>query len=108
MIFPRRCTPSSSHPRAPSEPFKRTGLLHKTPKTVTWAADSTGEEVKQEEEKGNQEALQQKRLMMLEKAGVKVLPAAVCYGRSERRSMRAAAAVVGQFLVVFPNGSFRW
>ncbi|XP_077965311.1 uncharacterized protein LOC120825416 isoform X11 [Gasterosteus aculeatus] len=68
------------HPRAPSEPFKRTGLLHKTPKTVTWAADSTGEEVKQEEEKGNQEALQQKRLMMLEKAGVKVLPAAVCYG----------------------------
>lgn len=52
--------------------------------------------------------MQQKRLMMLEKAGVKVLPAAVCYGRSERRSMRAAAAVVGQFLVVFPNGSFRW
>lgn len=31
---------------------------------------------------------------MLEKAGIKVLPAAVRYSRSGRRGMRAAAAVV--------------
>ncbi|XP_062420649.1 LIM and calponin homology domains-containing protein 1-like isoform X2 [Pungitius pungitius] len=71
-----------SRPRPPSEPSERTGLLLKAPKTVTWAPESTGEGVKQEqeeEEKGNQGALQQRRLAMLEKAGVKVLPAAVGY-----------------------------
>lgn len=42
----------------------------------------------------SQEVLEQKRLLMLEKAGIKVLPAVVRYSRSERRCMTAAAAVV--------------
>lgn len=40
--------------------------------------------------------LEQRRLQMLEKAGIKVLPAAVRYSRSGRRGMRAAAVVVWQ------------
>lgn len=34
---------------------------------------------------------------MLEKAGIKVLPAAIRYSRSGRRGMGAASAVVWQF-----------
>lgn len=41
-----------------------------------------------------QEVLDQRKLQKLEKAGIKVLPAAVRYSRSGRRGMRAAAAVV--------------
>ncbi|XP_056264884.1 LIM and calponin homology domains-containing protein 1-like isoform X9 [Pseudoliparis swirei] len=66
-----------SHPQAPSEQCKRTGLHHKTPKSVTWAPEDNGEEVKQEEEKVTQEVLEQKTLQKLEKTGIKDLPAAV-------------------------------
>ncbi|XP_068582818.1 LIM and calponin homology domains-containing protein 1-like isoform X2 [Cebidichthys violaceus] len=66
-----------SHPQAPSQQFKRTGLHHKTPKTVTWAPESNGEKVTQEEEEVTQEVLEQKKLQKVEKAGIKVLPAAV-------------------------------
>lgn len=41
-----------------------------------------------------QDVLEQRRLQKLEKAGIKVLPAAVRYSRSGRTDMRAAAAVV--------------
>uniref|UniRef100_A0A8C2Z793 Uncharacterized protein n=1 Tax=Cyclopterus lumpus TaxID=8103 RepID=A0A8C2Z793_CYCLU len=54
-----------------------------------------GEKLKQEEEKVTQEVLEQKRLQKLERTGVKVLPAAVRFSRSERSGMRATAAVVG-------------
>lgn len=73
--------------------FKRpAGPRTKTLKTVTWApengvdqgAGSHEEEGHTQEEKGrNQEAGgKQRRLQMLEKAGIKVLPAAVRYSRS--------------------------
>ncbi|KAG7221905.1 hypothetical protein INR49_016931, partial [Caranx melampygus] len=58
---------------------KKTGLHHKAPKTVTWAFENNGEKTKQEEEKVTQEVLEQRRLQKLEKAGIKVLPAAVRY-----------------------------
>lgn len=73
------CSPS----HAP-EQGKKTGLQHKAPKTVTWAFENNGEKTKQEEEKVTQEVLEQRRLQKLEKAGIKVLPAAVRYSRSER------------------------
>lgn len=41
-----------------------------------------------------QEVLEQKTLQKLEKTGIKDLPAAVRFSRSERRGMRAAPAVV--------------
>ncbi|XP_071360602.1 LIM and calponin homology domains-containing protein 1-like isoform X2 [Trachinotus anak] len=63
----------------PPEQGKTTGLHHKTPKTVTWAFENNGEKLKQEEEKVPQEVLEQRRLQRLEKAGIKVLPAAVRY-----------------------------
>ncbi|XP_031718993.1 LIM and calponin homology domains-containing protein 1-like isoform X2 [Anarrhichthys ocellatus] len=66
-----------SHPQAPSEQFKRTGLHHKTPKTVTWAPENNGEKLTHEEEAVTQEVLEQKKLQKVEKAGVKVLPAAI-------------------------------
>ncbi|XP_039650141.1 LIM and calponin homology domains-containing protein 1-like isoform X4 [Perca fluviatilis] len=68
-----------SHPQATPEQSKRTGQHHKTPKTVTWAPENNGEKLKLEEEKVTQEVLEQKRLLMLEKAGIKVLPAVVRY-----------------------------
>ncbi|XP_054865713.1 LIM and calponin homology domains-containing protein 1-like isoform X7 [Amphiprion ocellaris] len=68
-----------SHPQAPPEQNKKTGLHHKTPKTVTWAPESNGEKAKQEEEPDTQQALEQRKLQKLEKAGIKVLPAAVRY-----------------------------
>lgn len=37
-----------------------------------------------------QDVLQQRKLQMLEKAGIKVLPSAVRHSRSERKGMRAA------------------
>lgn len=82
--FPSQATP---------EQGKRAGPHHKTPKTVTWAPENNGEELK-EEEKVTQEVLEQRRLQKLEKAGIKVLPAAVRYSRSGRRGMRASAVVV--------------
>ncbi|XP_042340959.1 LIM and calponin homology domains-containing protein 1-like isoform X2 [Plectropomus leopardus] len=66
-----------SHPQTTPEQSKRTGPHHKIPKTVTWALENNGE--KQEEEKVTQEVLEQRRLQKLEKAGIKVLPAAVRY-----------------------------
>ncbi|XP_047434572.1 LIM and calponin homology domains-containing protein 1-like isoform X2 [Mugil cephalus] len=63
----------------PQEPGKRTGPQHKTPKTVTWALENNGEKTKQEEEVVTQDVLEQRRLQKLEKAGIKVLPAAVRY-----------------------------
>ncbi|XP_029363390.1 LIM and calponin homology domains-containing protein 1-like isoform X3 [Echeneis naucrates] len=63
----------------PPEEGKNTGLHHKTPKTVTWALENNGEKLKQEEEKVTQQELEQRRLQKLEKAGIKVLPAAVRY-----------------------------
>ncbi|XP_038569024.1 LIM and calponin homology domains-containing protein 1-like isoform X2 [Micropterus salmoides] len=68
-----------SHPEATPEQGKRTGPHHKTPKTVTWAAEKNGEKLKQEEDKVTQEVLDQRKLQKLEKAGIKVLPAAVRY-----------------------------
>ncbi|KAK9540576.1 hypothetical protein VZT92_003018 [Zoarces viviparus] len=63
-----------SHPQAPSEQFKRTRLQHKTPKTVTWAPENNGEKLTHEEVAVTQEVLEPKKV---EKAGIKVLPAAV-------------------------------
>ncbi|XP_017261656.1 LIM and calponin homology domains-containing protein 1 isoform X2 [Kryptolebias marmoratus] len=65
-----------SHPRAAQEQSKRGGLHNKPPKTVTWAPENNGEKVKQVED---MEVLEQRRLQKLEKAGIKVLPAAVRY-----------------------------
>ncbi|XP_067353685.1 LIM and calponin homology domains-containing protein 1-like isoform X10 [Channa argus] len=61
------------------EQSKRTALHPKSTKTVTWAPENNGEKLQQEEEKVPQEVLEQKRLKKLEKAGIKVLPAAVRY-----------------------------
>lgn len=47
-----------------------------------------------------EEVLEHKRLQKWEKAGIKVLPAAVRYSRSEKRGMCAAHAVVWQFKVM--------
>lgn len=47
-----------------------------------------------------EEVLEHKRLQKWEKAGIKVLPAAIRYSRSAKRGMGAARAVVGQFKVV--------
>ncbi|KAK5899153.1 hypothetical protein CesoFtcFv8_008660 [Champsocephalus esox] len=75
--------------QASQEQSTKTGPQHRTPKTVTWAPEKN--EGKQEEEKVTQEVvLEQKKLQRLQKAGVKVLPAAVRYSRSERSGMRAA------------------
>lgn len=74
-----------------TEPGTKTALHHKAPKTVTWA-----ENPKQEEEKVSQEALEQRKLQRLEKAGIKVLPAAARYSRFGRTSMGCAALVLGQ------------
>ncbi|XP_033941735.1 LIM and calponin homology domains-containing protein 1-like isoform X7 [Pseudochaenichthys georgianus] len=63
--------------QASQEQSTRTGPQHRTPKTVTWAPEKNEE--KQEEEKVTQEVLEQKKLQRLQKAGVKVLPAAVRY-----------------------------
>ncbi|XP_034712824.1 LIM and calponin homology domains-containing protein 1-like isoform X3 [Etheostoma cragini] len=68
-----------SHPQSIPEQSKRTGPHHKTPKTVTWATENNGEKLKREEENVTQGVLEQKRLLMLEKAGIKVLPAVVRY-----------------------------
>ncbi|KAM4583826.1 uncharacterized protein PAE49_003641 isoform 3-T3 [Odontesthes bonariensis] len=68
-----------SHPQATSEQSQRMGLLHKTSKTVTWAPENNGEKLKQEEEMVTQEVMEQRKLQKLKKAGIKVLPAAVCY-----------------------------
>nr|XP_043883787.1 LIM and calponin homology domains-containing protein 1-like isoform X2 [Solea senegalensis] len=68
-----------SQTQATVEQGKRTGPHHKTPKTVTWALENNGGKVKQEEERVTQEVLEQRRLQKLEKAGIKVLPAAARY-----------------------------
>ncbi|XP_074485575.1 LIM and calponin homology domains-containing protein 1-like isoform X6 [Sebastes fasciatus] len=68
-----------SHPQTTPEQSKRSGLHHKTPKTVTWAPENNEEKLKQEEENMTQEVLEQRKLKMLQKAGIKVLPAAVRY-----------------------------
>lgn len=96
LIFPCHYALSPSRPQATPEQGKRTELHHKTPKTVTWALENNGEKSKQEEEKVTREVLEQRRLQKLEKAGIKVLPAAVRYSRSERMGMRSAAVVVVQ------------
>ncbi|KAK5865704.1 hypothetical protein PBY51_019952 [Eleginops maclovinus] len=74
--------------QASQEQSTRTGLHHRTPKTVTWAPEKNEE--KQEEENANQEVLEQKKMQRLQKAGIKVLPAAARYSRSESSGMRAA------------------
>lgn len=51
---------------------------------MTWAAENNGE--KQEEERVTEEPLERQRLQKWEKAGIKVLPAAVRYSRSGRRA----------------------
>ncbi|XP_052362880.1 LIM and calponin homology domains-containing protein 1-like [Oncorhynchus keta] len=69
-------------------PFKRPpGPRSRNHKTVTWAPD--GEEPKgeegglgQEEEVLKREVEEHRRLQRLEKAGIKVLPAVIRYGRS--------------------------
>ncbi|CAN9510251.1 unnamed protein product [Ophioblennius macclurei] len=69
-----------SHPEAASERRKKPGQQHKTPKTVTWAPDNNEEKIKEEEEEiVTPEELEQRKLRKLEKAGIKVLPAAVRY-----------------------------
>uniref|UniRef100_A0A3P9ME09 LIM and calponin homology domains 1a n=1 Tax=Oryzias latipes TaxID=8090 RepID=A0A3P9ME09_ORYLA len=66
-----------SHSQAIPEQTKRTGLQNKAPKTVTWAPENNGEKPKQEEQMVTQETLEQRKLQKLEKAGIKVLPAAI-------------------------------
>ncbi|CAJ1052530.1 LIM and calponin homology domains-containing protein 1-like isoform X1 [Xyrichtys novacula] len=66
-----------SHNPTMPEQGKRNGAHHKIPKTVTWAPENTDD--KEEEEKVTQEVLEQRRLQRLQKAGIKVLPAAVRY-----------------------------
>ncbi|KAM7419484.1 hypothetical protein PAMA_016547 [Pampus argenteus] len=68
-----------SHPQATPEQVEGKRLHFKTPKTVTWAPENNGEQLKHEEEKVAQDMLEQRRLQKLEKAGIKVLPAAVRY-----------------------------
>ncbi|CAK6973981.1 LIM and calponin homology domains-containing protein 1-like isoform X4 [Scomber scombrus] len=70
-----------SHPKATPEQAEGKRLLFRTPKTVTWAPapENNGEKQKSEEEKVAQDILEQKRLQKLEKAGIKLLPAAVRY-----------------------------
>ncbi|KAM9769114.1 LIM and calponin homology domains-containing protein 1a isoform 2-T2 [Menidia menidia] len=68
-----------SHPQASSEQSKRTGLHYKAPKTVTWAPENNGEKLKQEEEMVTQDVMEQRKLQKCERAGIKVLPAAVRY-----------------------------
>lgn len=94
LFSPCHYTLSLSHPEATPEQSKRTGPHHKTYKTVTWAPENNGETPKQEEEKVTQEVMERTRLQKLEKAGIKVLPAAVRYSRSERKGVKAAAAAV--------------
>ncbi|KAM4603338.1 uncharacterized protein ACJ7VT_018055 [Polymixia lowei] len=74
-----------SHPQAISEQGegKRPGPRSKTAKTVTWAPeDSVNQEPTQEDGELTQEVLEQRKLQRLEKAGIKVLPAAVRYTSS--------------------------
>uniref|UniRef100_A0A3P9L202 LIM and calponin homology domains 1a n=1 Tax=Oryzias latipes TaxID=8090 RepID=A0A3P9L202_ORYLA len=71
-----------SHSQAIPEQTKRTGLQNKAPKTVTWAPENNGEKPKQEEQMVTQETLEQRKLQKLEKAGIKVLPAAIHHIRS--------------------------
>ncbi|KAM6971933.1 uncharacterized protein FYW47_004086 [Aplochiton taeniatus] len=79
-----------SHPQAFPEggqgtgPFKRPpGPRSKTAKTVTWAPENgvplAGEVPTQEEGELTPEVMAQRKLRKLEKAGIKVLPAAVRY-----------------------------
>ncbi|XP_072240966.1 LIM and calponin homology domains-containing protein 1-like isoform X4 [Leuresthes tenuis] len=68
-----------SHPQDTSEQSQRLGLLHKISKTVTWAPENNGEKLKQEEEMVTQEVMEQRKLQKSKKAGIKVLPAVVCY-----------------------------
>uniref|UniRef100_UPI003AAFC666 uncharacterized protein n=1 Tax=Centroberyx gerrardi TaxID=166262 RepID=UPI003AAFC666 len=75
---------------------KRPGPRCKAPKTVTWAAPedsgNQGEEPKQEEGELTQEVLEQRKLRKLQKAGIKVLPAAVRYSSpatSEEQEVRS-------------------
>ncbi|KAM7394447.1 hypothetical protein PAMP_021251 [Pampus punctatissimus] len=68
-----------SHPEATPEQVEGKRLHFKTPKTVTWAPENNEEQLKHEEEKVAQDMLEQRRLQKLEKAGIKVLPAAVRY-----------------------------
>uniref|UniRef100_A0A8C6MJB4 LIM and calponin homology domains-containing protein 1-like n=1 Tax=Nothobranchius furzeri TaxID=105023 RepID=A0A8C6MJB4_NOTFU len=65
-----------SHPQATQEQGKRVGPHHKTPKTVSWAPENNRNKVKQVEDVGGSE---RRRMQKLEKAGIKVLPAAVRY-----------------------------
>lgn len=81
--------PFLGHPRTAPEQSKRSGVHHKSPKTVTWAPENDGDKVKQVEDMG---VLEQRRLQKLKKAGIKVLPAAVRYNRSGWTGMSAAAA----------------
>lgn len=68
---------------------KKNESHNKTLKTVTWAFDKNEVKPKaeEEEERVSQEVLEQRRLQKLEKAGIKVLPAAVRYSRSDEAVM---------------------
>ncbi|XP_068607155.1 LIM and calponin homology domains-containing protein 1-like [Brachionichthys hirsutus] len=76
---PRRKPGTEEGEQRSPEPGKRPGPHHKSPKTVTWAPESDGENLEADSGKRPREMLQQKRLQELEKAGIKVLPAAVRY-----------------------------
>ncbi|KAM3622848.1 uncharacterized protein V6R79_003921 [Siganus canaliculatus] len=68
----------SQHQAAP-EQSKRPGPLHRPLKTVTWAREDDVEKVEEKEEQVPQEVFEQRRLQKLQKAGIKVLPAAARY-----------------------------
>ncbi|XP_034045178.1 LIM and calponin homology domains-containing protein 1a isoform X4 [Thalassophryne amazonica] len=77
-----------SHPEAvPGQcEGKKQGPHYKTPKTVTWAPDGNVDHkdlTKREEDEVSQEVLEQRKLQKLQKAGIKVLPAAVRYSSQE-------------------------
>lgn len=72
------------------EPGKRAGPHYRASKFVSWAPENNfnhREKPILEDETENQEAAVQRRMRRLEKAGIKVLPAAVRYGRSDRTGM---------------------
>ncbi|XP_028300072.1 LIM and calponin homology domains-containing protein 1-like isoform X2 [Gouania willdenowi] len=68
-----------SHCQAAPEQSKRNGIHHKTLKTVTWAPENNEETLTGKEEMVNQGVSERRKLQKLEKAGIKVLPAAIRY-----------------------------
>lgn len=87
---------SLSRPQGSWDQSNRGVPQHKPAKTVTWAPENNEEQVEQEVDKGTQEVLEQTKLQKLQKAGIKVLPAAARYSRSARRSGSCVVALAAR------------